>query len=124
MTSTVAPIAPAPTTTNLPSLEELWMPFTANRAFKKAPVILTASPHAVYCCSDRSSSDDDQPAVARRAVDALYRQPRVQESAKAPRRGQGHVLHRRRWPADPRRDGRPLVRERRPLPRADRGRHP
>src|SRR5947208_15179115 len=35
-----------------PSLEELWMPFTANRAFKKAPRMLVAAKGMYYTASD------------------------------------------------------------------------
>src|SRR4029079_12422159 len=36
----------------LPSLEELWMPFTANRAFKRAPRMLVAAKDMHYTASD------------------------------------------------------------------------
>ncbi len=59
------------------------------------------------------------PPVARRAVDALHRESRLQARAAHARRREGHALHHRRRPPDSRRHGRPLVRERRPLPRID-----
>src|SRR5215813_7611052 len=36
----------------LPSLQELWMPFTANRAFKRAPRMLVAAKDMHYTASD------------------------------------------------------------------------
>src|SRR3954466_14156669 len=36
----------------LPSLEELWMPFTANRAFKRAPRMLVSAKDMHYTASD------------------------------------------------------------------------
>ena len=36
----------------LPSLEELWMPFTANRAFKRAPRMLVAAKDMHYTTAD------------------------------------------------------------------------
>src|SRR5882672_561864 len=36
----------------LPSLEELWMPFTANRAFKRAPRMLVAAKDMYYTTAD------------------------------------------------------------------------
>src|SRR4051794_8657400 len=47
--------SPAPSTTTLPSLEELWMPFTANRAFKRAPRMLVAAKDMHYTASDGRS---------------------------------------------------------------------
>ena len=35
-----------------PSLEELWMPFTANRAFKRAPRMLTSANGMYYTSAD------------------------------------------------------------------------
>src|SRR5205085_4454331 len=40
------------THTALPSLEELWMPFTANRAFKRAPRMLVAAKDMHYTSDD------------------------------------------------------------------------
>src|SRR5215208_6636833 len=39
-------------TATLPSLEELWMPFTANRAFKRAPRLLVAAKDMYYTAAD------------------------------------------------------------------------
>src|SRR5438552_1562608 len=35
-----------------PSLDELWMPFTANRAFKRAPRLLVAAKDMYYTAAD------------------------------------------------------------------------
>jgi beta-alanine--pyruvate transaminase len=45
-----APPAQPPST--LPSLEELWMPFTANRAYKRAPRLLVAAKDMYYTAAD------------------------------------------------------------------------
>src|SRR4029079_684123 len=42
----------------LPSLEELWMPFTANRAFKRAPRMLVAAKDMHYTTADRRQTLD------------------------------------------------------------------
>src|SRR5262245_9307710 len=42
----------AATTGALPSLEELWMPFTANRAFKRAPRLLVGAKDMYYVAAD------------------------------------------------------------------------
>jgi len=47
-----ADLTPAGLTAALPSLDELWMPFTANRAFKRAPRILVAAKDMYYTTSD------------------------------------------------------------------------
>jgi len=39
---------PAPEASAIPSLEELWMPFTANRAYKRAPRLLVAAKDMYY----------------------------------------------------------------------------
>ncbi|MGH7618858.1 MAG: aspartate aminotransferase family protein [Gemmatimonadaceae bacterium] len=39
---------PAPVSSTLPSLEEFWMPFTANRAYKRAPRLLVAAKDMYY----------------------------------------------------------------------------
>ena len=53
MSTATTPDAPhAPSTTSLPSLEELWMPFTANRAFKRAPRMLVAAKDMHYTTAD------------------------------------------------------------------------
>jgi beta-alanine--pyruvate transaminase len=45
--------APSSTATSaLPSLEELWMPFTANRAYKRAPRLLVAAKDMYYTTAD------------------------------------------------------------------------
>jgi beta-alanine--pyruvate transaminase len=44
-----SPVAPQPP---VPSLEELWMPFTANRAFKRAPRLLVAAKDMYYIAAD------------------------------------------------------------------------
>jgi beta-alanine--pyruvate transaminase len=44
--------APINTTETHPSLEELWMPFTANRAFKRAPRMLVAAKDMHYTTAD------------------------------------------------------------------------
>jgi beta-alanine--pyruvate transaminase len=50
-TATLTPPAvSAPT--QIPSLEELWMPFTANRAFKRAPRLLVAAKDMYYIAAD------------------------------------------------------------------------
>jgi beta-alanine--pyruvate transaminase len=51
MSTTTLPDAPA-TTHSDPSLEELWMPFTANRAFKRAPRMLVAAKDMHYVAAD------------------------------------------------------------------------
>jgi beta-alanine--pyruvate transaminase len=48
-TATLTPVA---TPTQIPSLEELWMPFTANRAFKRAPRLLVAAKDMYYIAAD------------------------------------------------------------------------
>src|SRR5207244_11025972 len=59
MSQTIA--SPTPTTgislptspsLGLPSLDELWMPFTANRAFKRAPRLLVAAKDMYYIAAD------------------------------------------------------------------------
>ena len=47
-----APLSPVSATTPIPSLEELWMPFTANRAFKRAPRLLVAAKDMYYIAAD------------------------------------------------------------------------
>ena len=47
-----ATLTPVSTPTQLPSLEELWMPFTANRAFKRAPRLLVAAKDMYYIAAD------------------------------------------------------------------------
>jgi beta-alanine--pyruvate transaminase len=47
-----APHSEATTHSPLPSLEELWMPFTANRAFKRAPRMLVAAKDMYYTTAD------------------------------------------------------------------------
>ena len=50
-----APFSSATTSASegaLPSLEELWMPFTANRAFKRAPRLLVAAKDMYYVTAD------------------------------------------------------------------------
>src|SRR5439155_12190023 len=42
----------AASTSALPSLDELWMPFTANRAFKRAPRLLVAAKDMHYIAAD------------------------------------------------------------------------
>jgi beta-alanine--pyruvate transaminase len=42
----------APDAATPPSLEELWMPFTANRAFKRAPRMLVAAKDMYYTAAD------------------------------------------------------------------------
>ena len=44
--------APAATSAALPSLEELWMPFTANRAFKRAPRMFVGAKDMYYTTAD------------------------------------------------------------------------
>src|SRR6478736_6385676 len=39
-------------TSTLPSLEELWMPFTANRAYKRAPRLFVAAKDMYYTTAD------------------------------------------------------------------------
>src|SRR4051794_9638992 len=46
-----APASPA-STAALPSLEELWMPFTANRAFKRAPRMFVGAKDMHYTTAD------------------------------------------------------------------------
>ncbi len=43
---------PAPAQSAIPSLEELWMPFTANRAYKRAPRLLVAAKDMYYTAAD------------------------------------------------------------------------
>jgi beta-alanine--pyruvate transaminase len=43
---------PSSLSATLPSLEELWMPFTANRAFKRAPRMLVAAKDMHYTTAD------------------------------------------------------------------------
>jgi len=50
-TATLTP-ASVSTPTQIPSLEELWMPFTANRAFKRAPRLLVAAKDMYYIAAD------------------------------------------------------------------------
>ena len=45
-------VAPSALSATLPSLEELWMPFTANRAFKRAPRMLVGAKDMHYTTSD------------------------------------------------------------------------
>ena len=47
-----ASVATPPTAAVLPSLEELWMPFTANRAFKRAPRLLVEAKGMYYTAAD------------------------------------------------------------------------
>jgi beta-alanine--pyruvate transaminase len=47
-----APTASNAAPTNSPSLEELWMPFTANRAFKRTPRMLVAAKDMHYTTAD------------------------------------------------------------------------
>jgi beta-alanine--pyruvate transaminase len=51
MSQTSAASSPASSAT-LPSLDELWMPFTANRAFKQAPRMLVAAKGMYYTTDD------------------------------------------------------------------------
>jgi beta-alanine--pyruvate transaminase len=52
MTHTISEtVTPSPVST-LPSLDELWMPFTANRAFKRAPRMLVAAKDMHYTAAD------------------------------------------------------------------------
>ncbi|MDB4874223.1 MAG: aminotransferase class-III [Gemmatimonadetes bacterium] len=51
MTTTSAPSAPRPTP-HTTSLDELWMPFTANKAFKRAPRMLVAAKDMYYTTDD------------------------------------------------------------------------
>ena len=44
--------SPLSTTALSPSLDELWMPFTANRAFKRAPRMLVAAKDMHYTTAD------------------------------------------------------------------------
>jgi beta-alanine--pyruvate transaminase len=44
--------APPPSLAAPPSLDELWMPFTANRAFKRAPRMLVAASGMYYTAAD------------------------------------------------------------------------
>ena len=50
MTATHTPVIEAPA-----SLEELWMPFTSNKAFKQAPRLLGAAQGMYYTSSDGRS---------------------------------------------------------------------
>src|SRR6185437_4891372 len=56
ISETVTP-APSPVST-LPSLDELWMPFTANRAFKRAPRMLVAAKDMHYTAADGRQISD------------------------------------------------------------------
>jgi beta-alanine--pyruvate transaminase len=51
MTTTSAPSAQRPTS-HATSLDELWMPFTANKAFKRAPRMLVAAKDMYYTTDD------------------------------------------------------------------------
>jgi beta-alanine--pyruvate transaminase len=50
--ATPASLLTPPSTDQLPSLEELWMPFTANRAFKRAPRLLVGAKDMYYIAAD------------------------------------------------------------------------
>ena len=52
MSTQTAPVSPVAPHTPVPSLEELWMPFTANRAFKRAPRLLVAAKDMYYIAAD------------------------------------------------------------------------
>jgi beta-alanine--pyruvate transaminase len=52
MTTQTAPVSPVAAQPPVPSLEELWMPFTANRAFKRAPRLLVAAKDMYYIAAD------------------------------------------------------------------------
>ena len=52
MTPISADLTTADLTAALPSLDALWMPFTANRAFKRAPRLLVAAKDMYYTTSD------------------------------------------------------------------------
>ena len=69
---------------------------------------------------DQPEADPYRCSLARRALDAVYRQPRVQGPPPDARRRRGCVLHRRRRQEDPRRPVRPVVHRARPWPPRDR----
>ncbi|KJS38512.1 MAG: hypothetical protein VR70_09735 [Rhodospirillaceae bacterium BRH_c57] len=48
----VSTSSPAPTSSNINDLDSLWMPFTANRQFKKAPRFLVAAEGMHYTAAD------------------------------------------------------------------------
>ena len=52
MTHTTAPVSTADIDVASLSLEELWMPFTANRAFKRAPRLLVEAKGMYYTAAD------------------------------------------------------------------------
>src|SRR5437868_7990146 len=52
MTQTTAPVSTADIDVASLSLEELWMPFTANRAFKRAPRLLVEAKGMYYTAAD------------------------------------------------------------------------
>ena len=52
MTQTTAPVSTADIDVASLSLEELWMPFTANRAFKRAPRLLVEAKGMYYIAAD------------------------------------------------------------------------
>src|SRR5881394_3060682 len=52
MATTSAPHVPKSPTQTSPSLEELWMPFTANRAFKAKPRMLVGAKGMYYTTAD------------------------------------------------------------------------
>src|SRR5262249_48115990 len=65
-----------------------------------------------------------RPPEPRRALAPVHREPRLQTRSSPARRRERYVLHRRRRSPDSRRHCRPLVRQRRALPRIDHLRHP
>ena len=52
MTHTLSESVRPSAATALPSLDELWMPFTANRAFKRAPRMLVSAKDMHYTTDD------------------------------------------------------------------------